>query len=127
MKDEPRGPDEQLDLTLGRLLRLGVVVSGLVVLAGGVAYLAQHGGETADYRDFRGEPVRLEEPSGIVGQAWQGRGRGLIALGLLLLIATPVARVVFAAFAFLRERDRLYVAVSLFVLAVLLWGLFFGA
>jgi uncharacterized membrane protein len=38
-----------------------------------------------------------------------------------------VARVVFAAFAFLRERDRLYVGVSLFVLAVLLWGLFFDA
>jgi uncharacterized membrane protein len=123
--EEPQGPDEQLDLTLGRLLRLGVVVSGLVVLAGGVVSLAQHGGEKATFRDFDGgEPPRLKQPSSIVGQAWHGHGRGLVVLGLLLLIATPVARVLFAALGFSRERDWLYVGVSLFVLAVLLWGLF---
>jgi uncharacterized membrane protein len=43
-------------------------------------------------------------------------------MGLLLLIATPVARVAFAVVAFALERDKLYVAVSLAVLAVLLFG-----
>jgi uncharacterized membrane protein len=50
-------------------------------------------------------------------------GSGIIQLGLLFLIATPVARVAFAAFAFAVERDWLYVAVSTFVLLVLLYSL----
>ena len=48
----------------------------------------------------------------------------MITLGLLLLIATPVARVAMSAYAFLRQRDRTYVAVTLFVLAVLFYSLF---
>jgi uncharacterized membrane protein len=50
----------------------------------------------------------------------------LIQLGLLLLIATPVARVVFTVFAFFMERDYTYVAVSLLVLGILLLGFFVG-
>jgi uncharacterized membrane protein len=122
--DAPLGPDERLDQALGKLLRFGVVLAALVVGAGGAVYLLQHGGEPARYGVFLGEPAELRQPSGIVGEATEGHGRGLIALGLLLLIATPVARVAFAALAFLRQRDWLYVGVSLFVLAVLLWGLF---
>ena len=121
---ETREADEKIDRAMGHLLRFGVVVSALVVLAGGVVYLALHGGEPRGYRTFHGEPEGLERPSGIVAGATQGQSRALIALGILLLIATPVARVAFAAEAFLWERDWLYVGVSLFVLAVLLWGLF---
>ena len=55
--------------------------------------------------------------------ALQGRGRGIIQLGLLLLIATPIARVVFSVYAFARQRDRTYVLVTLVVLAVLLYSL----
>jgi uncharacterized membrane protein len=48
----------------------------------------------------------------------------IIQLGVLLLIATPVARVGFALVAFAIERDKLYIAVSLTVLAVLLFSFF---
>ena len=51
------------------------------------------------------------------------RGRAIIQLGLLLLIATPVARVAFSLVAFLRERDRAYVLITSFVLALLLVSL----
>ena len=64
--------------------------------------------------------------SGIVKSACHLRGQGLIQLGLLLLIATPVARVVFTVFAFFMERDYTYVAVSLLVLGILLLGFFVG-
>jgi uncharacterized membrane protein len=47
----------------------------------------------------------------------------LIQLGLLLLIATPVARVAFSVAAFAMQRDRLYVVVALIVLAVLMYSL----
>jgi uncharacterized membrane protein len=52
-----------------------------------------------------------------------GDAAAIVQLGVLLLIATPIARVIFAAIGFAVERDRLYVAISLAVLAVLIFGL----
>ncbi len=52
--------------------------------------------------------------------------RILIQTGIVVLIATPVARVAFSVFGFAREGDRLYVGITLFVLGTLLYGLFFG-
>ena len=52
--------------------------------------------------------------------------RAIIQLGLLLLIATPVARVVFSVYAFARQRDWVYVVVTLIVLGVLLYSLLSG-
>ena len=67
-----------------------------------------------------GEPATLRTFAGVIQGAAAFRGEWIIALGLLILIATPVARVAVLFLAFLRERDRLYVAVSALVLAVLL-------
>jgi uncharacterized membrane protein len=122
---ERRGwTDQQVEQIIGNLLRYGVLTAALVTLAGGVLYLVQHGGETADHRLFKGEPADLRSLSGIVADAVRFRSRGLIQFGLLLLIATPVARVIFSVFAFLRQRDYLYVVVTLVVLTVLLLSLF---
>jgi uncharacterized membrane protein len=113
-----------VDPSLGNLLRAGVLLAAVVVFGGGVLYLARHGTEPADYRVFRGEPADLRSPVGIVTDALAPRGRGLIQLGLLLLIATPVARVAFSVFAFARQRDTTYVGATLIVLALLLYSLF---
>jgi uncharacterized membrane protein len=119
-------PDERVDQALGNLLRTGVVLAAAVVLVGGAYYLFRHGGEAADYGEFRGEPAELRHPLGILESALAWRARGLIQLGLLVLIATPVARVVFSVFAFAVQRDRLYLALTLVVLAVLVYSLFFA-
>ena len=76
-----------------------------------------------EFTVFVGEPADLRNVSGIVRDALALRGRGLIQLGLLLLIATPVARVAFSVVAFAMQRDRLYVVVALIVLAVLMCSL----
>jgi uncharacterized membrane protein len=55
---------------------------------------------------------------------WRPHAAAVIQLGLLLLVATPVARVIFSVFAFAWERDWLYVLLTLIVLAVLLYSLF---
>jgi len=68
----------------------------------------------------------LRTLSGIVKDALAFRGRGLIQLGLLLLIATPLARVAFSVVAFALEGDRLYVGVALIVLTVLVYSLVGG-
>ena len=56
-----------------------------------------------------------------------GRPRGLIQFGLLLLIATPVARVAFSVFGFTQERDWVYVVITLIVLALLVYSLSGGS
>ena len=115
--------DERVERVIGALLRWGVVLAATVILAGGAMYLVRHGSTIPDYRVFRGEPSDLRNVSGIVKGAVSWHSRGLIQLGLLLLIAVPVARVAFSVVAFALQRDRTYVVVTLIVLAVLLYGM----
>ena len=118
--------DKQMDEIIGHLLRAGVILSAVFVLAGGAVYLARHPEPVIDYRVFQGEPEELRTVSGIVHEALAFRGRGLIQLGLLILIATPIARVAFSAVVFLYQRDRTYVVVTLIVLGLLIYSLFGG-
>jgi len=115
--------DQRTERVIGELLRWGVALSAVVVVVGGAVYLVRHGMQPPSYGVFRGEPSDLRNVEGILGQVRTGRGRGIIQLGLLLLIATPVARVAFSVVAFALERDRLYVAITLIVLAVLTFSL----
>jgi uncharacterized membrane protein len=116
--------DERVEALIANLLRTGVVIAALVVIGGAVPYLAAHPWAHVTYRAFQGEPDELKAVSGIVRNAFSGDPRGIMQLGLLLLIATPIARVVFSAGAFAVEGDRMYVGFTLFVLAVLLYSLF---
>jgi uncharacterized membrane protein len=118
-----RWGDARIEEIVGNLLRAGVVVAAAVVAAGAVVFLIRHGGQRPQYGIFHGEPTELRSVAGIVRGALTGRGRGLIQLGLLLLVATPVARVVFSVIGFAIERDRAYVLITLTVLTVLLFSL----
>ncbi len=117
--------DRRLAFILGNLLRAGVLISAAVVLCGASIYLSRHAYERADYRAFHAEPPQYSTITGVIQSAVrsQGRGRGLIQLGLLLLIATPIARVALSIVGFAIERDRLYVGFTAVVLAVLLYSL----
>jgi uncharacterized membrane protein len=86
--------------------------------------LLQSGAEQPAFQSFHGEPEALRSISGIVRGAVALDPRSLIQLGLLLLIATPVARVLFSIAAFAAQRDWTYVAVTLVVAAILLFSLF---
>jgi uncharacterized membrane protein len=106
--------------TLGGLLRAGVILAAAVVVAGGIWYLTRFGGSHPDDALFRGEPRGLSSITGVVSGAVTGDPRYLIQLGLLLLIATPTARVALSVVMFAMEHDRLYVAITLVVLITLL-------
>ncbi|MGA2945710.1 MAG: DUF1634 domain-containing protein [Candidatus Sulfotelmatobacter sp.] len=115
--------DKRMEKFIGNLLRAGVLLSAMVVLCGAAVYLVRHGHAPANYRAFQSEPSDLRSVGGILRDAVALRGRGIIQLGLLLLIATPVARVAFSIFGFAEEHDRLYVIVASIVLLVLLYSL----
>ncbi len=112
-----------MEIILGNLLRSGVLFSAAVVLAGACVYLLRHAHEAANYSVFRGEPEDFRTIPGIVRSTLAGRGRGLIQLGLLFLIATPIARVAMSIVGFTLERDRMYVVFTLIVLGILLYSL----
>ena len=115
--------DRRIDEIIGALLRSGVILSAAVVFVGGVIYLAQYGTSPTHYAIFQGEPSDLRHVSAIFRDAFALDARGIIQLGLLLLIATPVARVIFTVFAFAYECDWAYVVVTLIVLSLLLYSL----
>lgn len=119
--------DQQLETMLGILLRSGVIAAATIVLTGGIIYLIRHGAEIPHYGIFLGEPEDFRRLSGIVKSTLSLRGRGIIQIGFLILIATPVARVVFSVFAFALQRDRVYVIITLVVLAVLAFSLMGGS
>lgn len=129
-ENEPENPpsawtDEKVEGIIGNLLRVGVSVSALVVLVGGVLFLARDGLLKAENHEHF-EPAELRSPATILRAVVALDSRGLIMLGLLLLIATPVARVIFSVFAFGRQRDFTYLLITLIVLAVLFYSLFNG-
>jgi uncharacterized membrane protein len=123
---KPRWTDERVEQAIGSLLRTGLIIAAAVVVVGAVVYLLRHGGEQPDYRVFRGEPADLRRIGGILRDTVQWHSTGLIQLGLLLLLATPVARVAFSVAAFALQRDRFYVMVTLIVMGILLFSILGG-
>jgi uncharacterized membrane protein len=115
--------DKRFEVMMGRLLRFGVIFAAAWVLAGGIHYLTQSGVKRPDYKVFHGEPGGLRYPREIIHEAMELDARGLIQLGLLLLIATPVARVAFSVIGFALEKDWMYVGITLIVLALLVYSL----
>ena len=129
---EPKSPrsnwnDERVEKIMGTLLQSGVIISGMVVLAGGILYLLRYGRLPVHYENFVAERERLGSLARVGHDALRGDGRAIIQCGLLLLIATPVARVLFSIIAFALEKDRLYVALTLIVFGILIYSLFGGA
>jgi uncharacterized membrane protein len=115
--------DQRIEIVIGTLLRTGVILAAAVVIFGATIFLSRHGHEIPHYGRFHGEPERLKTVSEIVRGAFSMSGSAIIQLGLLLLVATPVARVAFSVFAFAAERDYLYVVITLIVLGILMYGL----
>ncbi len=115
--------DQRLEAVIGQMLRAGVTVSALIMFAGGVLYLRHPGGHAPDYTHFHSAPAEALSIRGTFAGVGHGSSLAIIQFGILLLIATPVVRVVFALAGFLLEKDRLYTVISAIVLAILLFSL----
>jgi uncharacterized membrane protein len=109
--------DRRLELIIGTLLRVGVALAASVVLGGGIWYLAARGMAPVDYRHFHAGPRGFASLGTFSGP------EAVIQLGLLILISVPVARVILALVGFALERDRVYVAITLAVLAILVYSI----
>lgn len=115
--------DKDIQIILGTLLRIGVIVSMAVVLMGGLIYLYFNHAALVDYSHFNPGKSGLSSIAAIFAGLKLLDGAAIIQFGTVLLIFTPIARVVFSIFSFLIERDYLYVFIGLLVLAVILYSL----
>jgi uncharacterized membrane protein len=118
--------DKDMQVVIGWVLRLGVMISISIVFLGGIIYLFRHGHEAADHRHFKGIPDFIQTAGGIIHGVFALRGQAVIQTGIVLLIATPVLRVAFAVIGFAIEKDKLYVFISLLVLAIILASMLSG-
>jgi uncharacterized membrane protein len=115
--------DKDVQVILGTLLRVGVISSMTVVFIGGIVYLLFNHSNLVNYREFDAGKSGMSSIISVYRGVLAGEGMAIIQFGTLLLIFTPVARVVFSVFSFLIERDYLYVAIGLLVLVVILISL----
>jgi uncharacterized membrane protein len=98
------------------------MTAAVMAIIGGVPYLWTYWHALPNYRLFHGVPVGLNTIHGILAGALALDSRAIIQLGLLLLIATPIARVALSLFAFAKQRDSTYVVITAIVLGILLWS-----
>jgi len=117
---------ESMNEIIGRVLRYGVVLSAAVILFGTLLLLARNGFESAGSFNYLsqvphdGVDVSLR---GLISGVGGLSPYSWIELGVILLIATPVSRVLASSLLFAVEGDRLYVAITGIVLALLLFSM----
>jgi uncharacterized membrane protein len=127
-----READQRLELAIATLLRIGVVLAAVLVAVGGVLVMRHPGAPVPSYTQFHppgslpAGAHALTSITGVFRHLADPSGASIIELGLLVLIATPIARVIFAVVGFARERDYLYVVISLLVFGILLVSLLHG-
>jgi uncharacterized membrane protein len=122
-----RVTDQGIEKVVSVVLRTGVILSGLVVLLGGIYFLGRHGGAPVNYHVFKAQTFSDHYIVEIVRGAVRLGGQSVIQLGVLCLIATPIVRVVVSLIGFALERDRTYVLITSIVLVILLYSLISGA
>lgn len=110
---------------IGNTLRWGVILACLLATIGGVYYLMEHGLDPVpDYRHFDVASAAAQTNYTTLDGLWQGILHGdaasCVQVGVIVLILTPIARVVLSLFDFIVEQDWLYVSITAIVLAVII-------
>lgn len=119
--------DSDIQIVIGNLLRYGVWTALGVAALGGLIYLFNHEHDTIHYSSFIEKDITIfaltkQALSGVL----KGNGDDIILLGILLLFLTPVLRIIFSLIAFMLERDYLYVGITLLVIGIICFSIFFG-
>jgi len=120
----------RVELIISNLLRFGVGLSLLIVVIGSVVSFVHHPEYLHQSPVLRqlttAGAVFPRSISGVLHGVAEGHGQSIVLVGLLLLIATPVARVAVSIIAFAMQKDRVYVVITTLVLALLIVALMLG-
>jgi len=118
--------EQKLEYLLSNLLVYGVLIASFVVLSGGILYLINHGLDIAEYQVFIGTQSQFHSPTGVVNAVFAGSSQGIIQLGLLILIAVPILRVIISLLTFLLEGEFIYVIIYVIITSLVLASLIYS-
>jgi uncharacterized membrane protein len=127
---EPSPGVRKIELTISTTLRAGVIISMAIIGVGTLISYLHHPGYLYDESELQ----RLTKPGAafphtlgeVVTGVKQAHGQAVVALGLLVLLITPVVRVAISVLAFLFERDRAFTIITIVVLGLLLLSFVLG-
>lgn len=115
---------KDMRIWISLILRVGVLVSAALLLTGGILFMFQHPDAVFSFKSFDGEPERLRVLSSVFREALQFKSRAVIQVGVIILISTPVLRVIFSFIEFLFHRDWTFVLITAIVISTLFYSLF---
>jgi uncharacterized membrane protein len=118
--------ERDVEMFIGKQLRWGVITASVIALIGGIVFLISHGGGVPAYHVFNGAPEYVRHLPGIFSGVARFDGMAIIQLGVVVLLATPITRIAFSVVAFAMEKDRLYVGITLLVLAIIIFSIYSG-
>jgi uncharacterized membrane protein len=124
--EEEQKPD--FNSIIGKVLRGGVIISFFLIALGSVLMFVEN--STGYYTLGSAEQLISRHNSFLIGLAplFQGLVAGkpyaILDLGLLVLLATPIARVFISILLFSFEKRLIYVLITITVLTVLLTATF---
>ncbi|TPR36979.1 DUF1634 domain-containing protein [Apilactobacillus micheneri] len=118
-KQTTKAEMNEIELVIGKILRIGVIISAAIMIIGLLMFLITgNSGYAGNYH-----PSSFKEIfHGIV----QLKPYAIMMLGIFCLILTPVLRVIVSIYSFYKEHDMLYVYITTFVLLVLIFSFFLG-
>jgi uncharacterized membrane protein len=121
----PRGAGPQMESLIGGVLLAGVLTSVALIVAGSLWHLAKTGRLATEHTLAGMNVAELAATEVKLALSGELRPRLLVDLGMVVLLLTPLARVMTSVFYFAaQERNRKYTAITLTVLAVLSYSLF---
>lgn len=116
--------NENYKLMISKVIIGAVLVAAVITGIGGIMHLWLHGHEIVSYQMFQGEPKPYTSFFGIWQTAFSFSAKGIMQLGLLLLVLGQIVRVLLTLFLFAKEKDYFFSFASLFILVVMLVSLF---
>lgn len=121
---------QNMEIVVSAVLQAGVIVSSVIILSGITLFFIHAHQAPAlqnSYRRYSSANYSFPHTlAALKSSVFAGSGSGLIELGVLLLILTPVLRVATSILLFRRQRDRPMTLVTLFVLVVLIGSFILG-
>ncbi len=111
---------------IAQILRIGVYLSGSIVLVGLFMGLPSQEQITELLSGRIIEDTVPKSVEQFTVQLPAFDSQAIISLGLLSLIALPIIRVAFTVYLFFRQKDWVYCCITLFVLTVLIFSLSLG-
>ncbi|AKK71455.1 membrane protein [Chryseobacterium sp. P1-3] len=118
--------DVDLNRSVGNLLRLGVILSVATSLIGFIKLFTEGFEMPKKYTSLDMGSSSEKVWTHFWESLCKGEGMAIIQLGILLLIFTPLMRIVFALIGYLKEKDYVYVVISSIVLAIMAVSFFAG-